>query len=212
MKHVPKGLLWIIIIAVVVIAGIMAYSSQQNTMLEKTAVPDLATSTSALPQISTGSKAKSVSSGTVLPATDLSDDIVAHAVEVLVGVPLVRDAKTGIYKDTKVGAGFQHFTINSITRGDLNGDNRREAVVVGTSCNNNVCATQIFVIINKQGPATAIGQNPAGMTLSGAAQYHIVNTTISNRTVTFTISAPVVDGNHTTTTFSYQLIGTTLGR
>jgi len=136
----------------------------------------------------------------------LSDIAIISAINKLEGIQFKQNAQ-GTYAATRPGG--QNYTINLITKGDLNGDGFQDAVVSGLGCGAS-CGSTFIVVINKNGNSTgAFFVDPGGFVMSGANQYGIKNISINNGILT--INANIYNGASTTVLpLNYKLVGENL--
>lgn len=84
------------------------------------------------------------------------------------------------------------YTVDNIFRGNLNGDNYEDAVVVATACGAS-CGTDISFVINNPNNAVAVPVINNNLQLSGAAQVTIKNIVITNGKVAITVNDPLTN-------------------
>ncbi len=134
----------------------------------------------------------------------LSEESILSAIEKLESVKLQK--YNNLYRSAPEGGqGISWYSLDSITKGDINGDGLEDAFTSSTGCGAS-CGSAFAVILNqKDTPPKAFRVFPPYLVASGAAQYSVNNITIHNDTISIEVNIPQFDGQITKSTLNYKL-------
>ena len=137
----------------------------------------------------------------------LSEEMIVNRIEILSNIELVKNTK-GTY-EARQTEGYSLFTVNTITKGDLNNDGLEDAFVWGTGCGAS-CGSIFFVVLNQGNNTDGFTVAPEGFTSSGAGKYSIESAKILNGILSLNIRIPHYDGTSTSSQVEYKLQGNSL--
>jgi hypothetical protein len=148
-----------------------------------------------------------IGSADAITLNQLSDTTIINAINKLYKLQFTKNTQ-GSYESSSTLGGSDY--INSITRGDINGDGMQDAFVYWTHCGAS-CGSSFTIVINKNdSSASALDVIPEGIVISGASQSSINKVIINSGTITINADIYQMGGTASNLDLTYKLVGSNL--
>ncbi len=187
----PIGIVIIFAAAVVLLGGVFGWQYYRNSKLQDTNYNQI--------------QNQKLENAAVL----LSEENILSAIENLEMIKLQK--YNNFYRSAPEGGqGIYWYGLDSITKGDLNGDGMEDAFVSSTGCGAS-CSSIFTIVISQKGASPKTFRVfPPYFVGSGAGQYSTNTITINNGTISIGVNIPQFDGQITRSTLSYKLVNENL--